>query len=67
MKDHIISFAQTFASSFITSVITLISVIPADTLFTPTTWTSSFVAGIVLAAARTAVKVAWPKIGLPTA
>ena len=60
-KIELISFAQTFGATFLTTVGILISNIPTESLNNPTTYTHSFVFGIVMAGARTAFKIAWQK------
>jgi hypothetical protein len=60
MKEHLVSFLHTFIAVFISTVTVSLSVVPAETLFSPELWTTSFVAGIIVGAVRAAVKAGLP-------
>jgi len=60
-KENIVSFAQTFLSVFLTTLITIISQVPLETLMDYSTYTTSFLIGIVVATARQTLKVLWQK------
>ncbi len=58
IKTHIVSFLQTFVAALLTIIVTVISAIPAETLASPETWSAAAISAVVLAAARTALKMA---------
>lgn len=58
-KIEVISFAQTFLSSFLTVLAIAISQFNAEDY--AEFLSSSFWAGVILASARTAIKMAWRK------
>ena len=55
-KANIVSFLHTFVAVFLTTFVTAIVAIPADTLLNPQTWTTPFIFGIVISVVRSVVK-----------
>lgn len=66
IKVHAVSFTQTFIATFLATIGTIIIAIPAEKLSDPHTWTTSAIAGVLIAAVRVAIKAAWTKL-FPTA
>lgn len=61
IKEEVISFAQTFITLFLSTVSLAISQMSVESLSDYHTYTTSFVVGLVVSAARTALKLAWQK------
>lgn len=60
-KEHLISFIQTFLATFCTVMGTVILSLPLDTILTPDFWKTGAIAGLVMGAVRTTIKVVWQK------
>lgn len=56
IKSHLYSAAHTFITVFLVSFTTAITMIPADSFFSPATWTVAAISGLVGAAVRAAIK-----------
>ena len=54
------STIHTFLATFIVTVVTAISVIPADSILSAQTWTTAFIAGILVSAVRAGIKAISP-------
>jgi hypothetical protein len=65
-KLEAISFAQTFVTLFVIDIALAFAQIPADQVLSGEVFTGAVLVGIVSAAARSALKVAWEKF-LPKA
>jgi hypothetical protein len=60
-KIQAVSFAQTFLASFVLYIGTAISELPIDRVMSGEVFGQSIVIGLIVAAARAALKVAWEK------
>jgi hypothetical protein len=54
------SAIHTFLATFLVTIIALVSAIPADAILSPHTWTTSAIAGILVAGVRAAIKAISP-------
>lgn len=54
------SAIHTFLATFIVTLVGAVSVIPADTILSPQTWSMAAISGIVIAAVRAAIKAVSP-------
>ena len=59
LKTEAISFAQTFVTLFLSTLSLGISQMSTEALMDWDTYTTSFIVGLIVSAARTAVKLAW--------
>lgn len=61
-KEEVISFLQTFSAFFVVELGYQVSQVSFDKIMNGDVLTWAFVIGLVVAAARSAVKLAWQKI-----
>lgn len=61
IKTEVISFVQTFLATFLSVISISITQLPVETLSNPQTYKASFIAGLLISAVRTALKMTWQK------
>lgn len=63
MKSFLVKYnssIHTFVATFLVTLLGAVSVIPADKLFSPSTWTTALIAGILVSALRAGLKAISP-------
>ena len=55
-KQNLYSMAHTFIATFLTVFVAALAAIPADSFFSPATWTTAFILSLVGTAVRAAIK-----------
>lgn len=61
IKSHVVSFAQTFISTFLVTLSAIVTQVPYETLSDPTAWSKGAITACIFSLARTALKIAWEK------